>query len=451
MSLAPTKIEEATRPAAAPRVHASAPALRAYRTLTWLARPMAGMLLRHRERRGKEEAARLGERLGEATLPRPPGPLVWCHAASVGEASSVLPLLTRLSAERPDVTLLLTTGTVTSARMLATRLPPRTLHQYVPLDAPQLVARFLDHWRPALAIFTEQEIWPNLVVGTSARGIPLAIVNARMSAGSHARWSRRQSLAAALFTRFDVVLAQTEEIAARFRSLGAGSAHHAGNMKIDAPAPPADAAALAHLEASLHDRPCILAASTHPGEEAIVADAHARLATRFPGLLTIIAPRHPERGGELAQMLSQRGFKVARRAEGASIDPSVEIYIADTIGELGTFYRLAPLAFIGGSFIPHGGQNPIEAVRCGAVVLTGPSRENFVDVYDALIASGGALPVQDADALTDAISTLLEDPAHCEACRLRATAAVDRLSGALERTLAALRPLLPPEEAARAP
>ena len=422
------------------------PALAAYRAVTWAARPVAGLILSLRQRRGKEDPRRKGERLGVASLARPERELVWLHAARVGEANSVLPLVQALGERRPGLTVLLTTGTVTSARAIAPRLPAHAIHQYVPLDAPQLVGRFLDHWRPALGIFTEQEIWPNLIVESRARGIPLALVNARMSEASFQRWQRQPVLARALFSSFALVLAQSAAFADRFAGLGAPTAQSAGNLKIDAPAPPVDAGALAELEAALAGRPRFVAASTHDGEELIIAAAHRNLAACMPGFATIIAPRHPERGPDLAETLKSQGFMIALRSRGELPVPTTGIYIADTIGELGTFYAAASIAFIGGSLIDRGGQNPIEAVRHDAAVLTGPFWLNFEEAYQALLARGGAVEVRTADDISHRVKSLLADSQALAEMRANAAAALADLGGALERTLQALLPLLPAAE-----
>lgn len=420
--------------------------LKAYRALTSLARPVAPLILRLRERRGKEDPQRRGERLGQASLARPQGTLAWVHAASVGETSAVLPLIARLIELRPDLSILLTTGTVTSAQFVAGRLPPRTLHQYVPLDSPRLVAAFLEHWRPAFGIFTEQEIWPNLLVEAGRRRIPLALVNARMSDASFERWQRRSGLAEALFSRFAVVLTQSETLAQRFQRLGAPRAIAAGNLKIDAPAPPVGAAAFAALDKALAGRPRVVAASTHDGEEVAIGLAQRQLQGEFPGLVSIVAPRHPERGAAIAEALAGMGLEVCRRSEGRLPGPGTQVYVADTIGELGTLYALAPVAFIGGSLIRHGGQNPIEAVRHGAVVVAGPSTYNFVDAYAALADAGGAVAIADQGELAAAITRLLREPERLEAMQANATRALMALSGALERTAAALLPHLPEPE-----
>lgn len=418
-------------------------AFAAYRTLTSLVRPAAGLILRARERRGKEDAARLDERLGRPSAARPDGGLVWCHAASVGETNAVLPLISGLLGMSPNLSVLLTTGTVTSARLAASRLPRRAIHQYVPLDAREFVGRFLDHWHPQLAVFTEQEIWPNLVFESHARSIPLALVNARMSQPSFERWKRHSALAQPLFSRFDAVLAQTETLARQFRELGAARAMAAGNLKIDAPALPVNEIERQRLDAALATRPRLVAASTHDGEEAIVAAAHRRLARSLDGFATIIAPRHPERGPAIAEMLQAQGFHVAQRSLGALPDSRTDIYIADTIGELGTLYAIAPVAFVGGSLVDKGGQNPIEPIRHGAAVLTGPHRSNFADAYGVLLACGGASEVATAEALAARVLSLTSDASELNRMRSSAAEALKSLSGALQRTLAALLALLP--------
>jgi 3-deoxy-D-manno-octulosonic-acid transferase len=404
-----------------------------YRGATRLAGPLVDRYLAARLAQGKEDAARLDERRGVASRPRPRGFLVWLHGASVGEAISALPLVERLTEYG---VVLLTTGTVTSARLVAERLPAGALHQYVPADRPDWVASFLDHWRPDLALWLESELWPNLVMATHARGTPMVLVNARMSARSAARWRWLPWAIRPLLRAFDLCLAQGEESAERFRVLGARAVRAPGNLKFAAPPLPADETALAMFKAAIGGRPCWLAASTHPGEEAVAGAVHQALAARHAGLLTIIAPRHPVRGPEIAATLPGR---VRRRAAGEA--PDGDIYVADTLGELGLFYRLAPVVLIGGSLVPHGGQNLLEPARLGAAVLHGPHMTNFPE---ALALLGDALtPVADVAALTTAVDALLADPA--QRARLGATARerAARGAGALDAVLAALAPYLP--------
>ena len=420
--------------------------LKTYGTATRLLSPLGPLLLKIRERQGKEDPRRRGERFGEASAARPAGRLVWAHAASVGEANAILPVLETLMARQPDVHVLLTTLTVTSAGVVAKRLGARGLHQYVPLDVASYARKFLDHWRPDVALFTESEIWPNLIMETHARGVPLVLANARMSSRSFRRWSRNPSLSRPLFSRFALILAQSEILARRFVALGGRHVADAGNLKIDAPPPPADALELDRLRKALGARPVLTVASTHDGEEAIVAQAHRQVAREIEGFCTVIAPRHPERGTAIAEQLKGLGLSIAQRSAGQVPDARTDIYVADTIGELGTFFALAPVAFIGGSLVDKGGQNPIEAVRHGAVPITGPHWQNFRESYRALLRHKGAIEVKSADELASAVLRLYRDPAEAKRMAAGANAGLATLSGALERTVSALVELLPREQ-----
>lgn len=416
-----------------------------YGALMRAAEPFSGRLLAYREAQGKEDAARLHERRGIAGAPRPEGALVWVHAASVGEMNAVLPVIDAILAARADANVLLTTTTLTSAAIAEQRLPPRALHQFVPLDTPGYAARFLDHWKPDLAIFTESEIWPSLILGTAARNIPLALVNGRMSPRSYKRWKSMPGLSEPLFGRFKVILSQNEKLARWFRDVGGRVVMPVGNLKADAPPPPADAVKLGQLKLALSGRACMLAASTHDGEEAIIAAAHRDIAVRFPGFCTVVAPRHPERGVTLARDLTAQGFKVAQRSLDEPLAADTDIYIADTIGELGTLYTACPIAFVGGSLVERGGQNPLEAIGLGAALLTGPSTHNFRDEYAALFKAGGVIEVKSAYEIAAAVVRLIEQPAEQLRLTGQAVRALDALKGALGRSLEVLLPLLPPQ------
>lgn len=407
-----------------------------YRAGTELLGPAIELWLKRRLARGKEDPARLKERLGQPGRPRPPGRLVWLHAASVGEALSVLPLIERLLAERAGLSALLTTGTVTSARLMAERLPPRAFHQFAPVDRPSAVRRFLDHWRPDLALWVESELWPNLVTETAKRGAPMALINARLSERAFRRWRRFGWMIRPMLQAFTLALAQSEADAERLRALGARDVRCLGNLKDAAPPLAADPGKLAELAAAFGDRPRWLAASTHPGEEAIAAEAHRALKPRLPGLLTVIAPRHPERGPEIADAL---GLSVGRRAAGEP--PGADAYLADTLGELGLFYRLCPIVFVGGSLVPHGGQNPLEPARLGAAVLFGPHMRNFAEA-EARLAAAGALRVADGPALAEAVGRLLADPMEAQRRGAALAAATAQDKAVLEAVLAALAPLI---------
>ncbi len=421
--------------------------LSVYRGATWAARPAAMAILRRRAARGKEEPARLPERLGLASAPRPDGPLFWFHAASVGETNSVLPLMHELKRRYPSLNLLLTTITVTSARIAAARLPKGAVHQFMPLDSPRFCSRFIEHWRPNLGLFTESEIWPNLIVEASERGVPLVLVNARMSQHSTKRWARLSSLSKPVFSRFDLVLTQNWRFAKRLAGLGARNAVVTGNLKYDAPPPPVDARAMQELRRSFGDRPVFLAASTHPGEDEAVARAHEMLQSAMPALLTVIVPRHPDRGDAIASLLAGRGLRNAARSRGQAAGSETQVYIADTIGELGLFYSLAPLSFIGGSLVPHGGQNPIEAIKLGSGVLSGPHVFNFAETYTVLQRYEGCRMVAGPDDLAAAVRSLFENQDEAAGMKRRAADAIRTLEGALEKTIAALHPYLPAEPA----
>ncbi len=420
--------------------------LKSYRALTSALRPAAPLILSRRERRNKEDPTRRNERFGIADRPRPPGFLVWVHAASVGETNAVLPLIAALKARRPALRFLLTTGTVTSAKLAADRAQDLAIHQYIPLDAPQYVRRFLEHWSPDLAILTESEVWPNLILETSAREIPTALVNGRLSAKSFRTWRRRISIAQQLFGCIDVVLAQNKAMAKRFSQLGARDVVVAGNVKMDAPPPPVDLMELKRLREAIKDRQIFVATSTHPREEDLIASVHRVLAKDIEDLLTIIIPRHPERGTDIAQAIMAEGMDVRQRSAGQSPERPCDIYLADTIGEVGTFYALARLVFIGGSLVPHGGQNPVEAVKLGCGLLTGPHWHNFRDVYRELIRAGGCVEIQDPIDLAKEAGRLLADEAALEAMVQNATQTVEQMGGALERTIATLERYLPREK-----
>lgn len=415
--------------------------LRAYRTGTAAFSHVAPAFLKYRERKGKEQPDRRDERLGIASLPRPDGPLVWLHAASVGETNAIVPLIHELKKARPDCAVLLTTGTVTSAHLTASRLSGIALHQFVPLDVPEYVARFVDHWRPDVALFVESEIWPNLILASAARNVPLVLVNARMSKTSYRRWRRHIHVARALFSRFAAILAQDRQFAERFIQLGAPRVTAVGNLKSDSPPLPVDAALRDEFRARFGNRPVLLAASTHDAEEIIIADAHRLLRATHPGLVTIIVPRHPARGPAIAETLAGRGFRVTRRAVGDMPDlgdttPTGGIYLADTLGELGTFFEVAPVAFMGKSLSSEpGGHNPIECVRGGAAVLTGPGWHNFTESFTALIKAKGAIEVRSADEIAAATRRLIDDANERARMHANATRALATLTGALPATV----------------
>ena len=414
--------------------------VKVYGGVSQLLYPVVAPLLSSRQKRGKEDGARLGERRGMASLARPGGLLVWMHGASVGEVISLLPVAEHIIASGAQV--LMTSGTVTSAEVAARRLPQGAIHQYIPLDLPAYVERFMAHWQPDIALFAESELWPNLIHAAHGRGTHMVLVNARMSVRSFQRWQRLPSFITSMLSRFELVLAQTEADGERLSRLGAPRVQSIGNLKYDVMPPPADADKLKALKAMVTGRAVFVAASTHPGEEAHVAQAHRLAAPHVPGLLTILVPRHPERGAEVAQGVFRAGLGVCRRSEGALPDAHTDVYVADTIGELGLFYRLGNLAYLGGSLVEKGGQNPIEPAKLGNAILHGPHVKNFTEVFANIESSGGSRVVLDAAALGASIAALLTNPTQLKGMAKKAKAAVEAMSGANRRATDALGPLL---------
>jgi 3-deoxy-D-manno-octulosonic-acid transferase len=388
--------------------------LRLYRAATGALEPFAPFLLERRAKAGKEDRARLNERLARPTALRPDGPLVWLHGASVGESLSILPLVQRLRAERPDVSVLVTSGTVTSAELLTRRLPAGAIHQFLPVDTPGGARRFLDHWRPNLAVFVESELWPNLLLAAKARDVKLALVSAKLSDKSYQRWQARPFAAHQLFSGFDLILAQDSRAAERLASLG-GTVGGEADLKFGAAPLPVDEAALTSLRVRLSDRPVLLVASTHPGEDEIVLEAWRALPNR-PHL--VIVPRHPERGPAIADMALTTGATVSLRSQ--EPDDSAEIIVADTLGELGLWYRLADLALVAGSLVEGiGGHNPLEPARLDCPIVSGPHIENWLTAY-ANLRADGAVAFADASVLGARLADLLAGP---EILRLQAARA----------------------------
>ena len=378
-----------------------------YRATTYAGAPFIEALLQWRLSVGKEDPERLSERKGVASVSRPDGKLIWLHAASVGESQSSLALIEKLLVERPDLHVLQTTGTLTSARLMQDRLPERSFHQFAPIDRLPWVRSFLDHWQPDMALWMESELWPNLVLEARHRKIPSVLVNARMSDSSFHRWRQFSGTARDLLQSFSLSLAQTEEQASYLRQLGADPVMYLGNLKFSATQLPVEDTAWNTLAAAVAGRPVWLAASTHPGEEEIAATVHAHLTENWPNLLTIIVPRHPARGGQIAQYLRTQGFSVTQRScEGNSL---AEIYIGDTLGELGLFYRLAKIAFIGGSMAHHGGHNPLEAAQLNCAVVLGPDMGNFATVTRELLKANGALQASTTDEIVESVSALMHN------------------------------------------
>lgn len=413
------------------------PLYRFYRTATRALVPLAWASVSRKLRRHGVATERMQERLGHASLPRPAAPVIWFHAASVGESLSVLSLITRMGQRLPDAEFLITSGTATSAELVAKRLPPRTRHQFAPLDAPGPVGRFLDHWRPAAGLFVESELWPNMLVMARERGARLALVNARLSEASVRGWQRRAETARFLLSRFDLLMAQSTRTARDLISMGAPPARVVAgfNLKASAAAPPVDLIALKRARDGLAGRPAWIASSTHSGEEEVVLAAQNRLLRGRRDLCLVLVPRHPERGDEVESTIRAAGLTLSRRSQGEEIGPRTQVYLADTLGETGTWYALSPIVFLGATLVPKGGHNPYEPAMSGCAIMAGPYRDNAADAYDGLAHAGGLADVTDAETLARQVTLWLDDADALEAARAAAKAHAESLDTALDEVV----------------
>ena len=385
-----------------------------YRALTRVFGWLFPIILNRRAQIGKEDLRRLSERLGKTEKKRPPNTLIWLHAASVGEAQSALILINTLLKRYRYLNILVTTGTQTSATMMEKHLPIGAFHQYYPLDHPRYTIQFLDHWYPDLVLWMESELWPNMLHDIRARNIPSILINARLSDRSAKRWSLMKGMARSILTTFDHILCQTQHDAHRYTALGTpANITVTDNLKYSAAPLPFDDVDLKTLSGHIMNRPVWLYASSHKGEEELACRAHEILKATIPDLLTIIVPRHPDRRGAIQTVCETHGLKTVMRGTDKNMPAfDTDIYIADTMGELGLFYRLAPIACIGRSFSDDGGggHNPLEAAQLGCAVLHGPNvqfqKQLYADMHEAL----AALPVHNETDLVNTIRSLLTEP-----------------------------------------
>ena len=382
--------------------------IRAYSGATRLLAPILPLWIKRRALKGKEDPARQGERFGQASEARPQGLLVWMHGASIGETTMLLPLINKVLATYPAAHILVTSGTVTSASIMAERLPARALHQYVPLDTPKAVSAFLDHWKPDIAFWAESEIWPNLITQTQARDIPMALINARMSDKSIKGWFKRQASAKTLFGAFDIILAANEETANGLSWLLGQEIECSGNLKDAAPKLPINESELNKLQAQIGDRPIWCAASTHKGEEEIIIAAHDEIKKSHPSALLILALRHPGRRSEVMPLLS--GADYILRSKQTSIEPSTSILLFDTIGEMGIAYSLSDISFVCGSLVKGlMGHNPLEPARFKNAVLTGGHIASFADSYMQMFAFDAATRILSPKMVGSTVSELFSN------------------------------------------
>lgn len=417
---------------------------RLYKFSTIALAPCLPAYLQKRVQKGKEEAARLTERYGIPSLDRPAGTLVWIHAASVGEARSVLTLVHRLLERHPDWSILVTTGTVTSAKILSHELPQRAFHQYIPLDVPSWTDTFLHHWKPNLIVWVEQELWPNMLAAIHKKKIPLILANGRLEESSYRRWRYFKPVVRKMLHSFHTIYAQSTYDARRYEALSDRKVIAKGNLKFATPPLSFDASKLGALQKDIQERPVWLAASTHPGEEALILQAHQLILKQRPNALLIIAPRHADRGPSLVQLIKEAHLVSAQRQSGEEITQKTQVYLADTMGELGTFYRLAPISFIGGSLVPIGGHNLIEPAQLGCVTVHGPYIGNIQEIAEEFSARNIGYQINSIQELADTVLNLLNSPALVKSIGQKAREFVGEQGQVLDILLMDIEEIIPP-------
>lgn len=419
--------------------------IKSYGFATRLLGPLTPMLIRRRASQGKEDLARSSERHGITTIKRPEGRLFWFHGASVGECTMLLPLLKRILDQYNDAHVLVTSGTKTSADIMAQRLPKRAIHQYIPLDYPKAVRRFLEHWKPDMAIWAESEIWPNLLRLTRERNVPMALINARMSETSINNWKNRsQKSAKALFGKFDVVLAADEKTANGLSWLLDKPIETPGNLKHAAEPLPVNMAVLKDLKSQTSRRKIWCAASTHPGEDEIMIAAHKALLSRYRTALLILAPRHPERSHDIAKLLETNNLSYVTRSSGNAVGRDTQVYLFDTIGEMGLAYRLSHLSFVCGSTLKGlSGHNPLEPARLENAVLTGPHISSFADTFMHMMSFDAAKRILSPDLIAPALLELFSDSKALKSAQTDAQIYANGRDAVLDYVWAHLEPLIP--------
>lgn len=416
-------------------------ALAVYRQGMRLFHAFAPGILKRRAGKGKEDPARFRERLGETPVARPGGPVVWVHGVSVGESLSALPVIERLRTERPDISVVVTTATTTSAEILAKRLPEGVLHQFAPVDTPQAVTAFLDHWRPGLVVFIESDIWPNTLGELTRRGVPHALISARITEKSFNGWQAFRATMSRLLKGYSLVMAQDEASEDRLRRMGISPGAQVNLKTVGAPLQ-VDETALAALKAVIGARRVIVAASTHYGEDNILAKALEGFVRE--GDLLVLVPRHPIKAGDIRLDLESLGLHVAQRSLKEAVEARIHVYLADTLGELGLFFRLADIVVMGGSFLSGiGGHNPLEAARLGKSVITGPDTSNWPGVFQSLLSAGAGWEVDGPTELRFLVEQLRASPAAVRTADEAALRVGQADAGTLDRVWTALLPLLP--------
>ncbi|NCB49702.1 MAG: 3-deoxy-D-manno-octulosonic acid transferase [Alphaproteobacteria bacterium] len=407
--------------------------LKLYRKVIGLLTPVVRLYLNRRLKNGLEDYARFRERLGRNSLPRPEGKLIWMHGASVGECLSMLPLIKKIVQEDKDLHIMVTSGTVTSASILTKRLPERTFHQYYPVDCPRYVRRFIRHWKPDVAFFFESEFWPCMLYEIQRNEIPLVLLNGRVSDKAFKTWQRHKFLSKTLQKMFTLSFGQTEEDTRRLKVLGAPNTDCVGNLKYAQNPLKFNEEELKKLQEKIGVRPTFLMASTHSNEEEMGGKIHKELKKKYPNLLTIITPRHINRRDEILNVLEKNGLEVAVRSKGEELKDTTDIYLADTMGELTMFYKLALAIFVGGSLIPFGGQNMLEPMREGAYVMVGPHAFNFREIVSEGTKAGALKIVSDPKDLEKNVEKVFSKESGVEEQGRKAEALTKQWEGVIDR------------------
>lgn len=413
--------------------------LKIYRSFTYLAYPFIYFLLKKRLSIGKEDFRRIDERKGIYKKQRPDSRLIWLHGASVGECLSMMPLINYL-VTLPNTKVMVTSGTVTSAELMAKRLPEGAFHQFIPVDLPTYTKKFVRHWHPDVALFFESDFWPNMLMDVHAANIPLILLNGRISDHSFKTWQRLPSFIRPMLRLFDFGLGQTQEDAKRMQQLGFQKTDCVGNLKFSAVPAPFDGSELSKMKNEIGDRFVWVAGSTHDNEEEQLADIHLQLQQLHKNMLTVIAPRHPNRAEEIEKMLISKGLTVHRRS--LDQDTQADIYLADTIGEMGLIYRLSEYVFVGGSLIPFGGQNMLEPMRMGACTFIGPYAFNFKEIVARAKQKNALVEVPDKEGLAHALQACIEDPSHRAEIETNGQALANSETAVLNRVVDVLKPYL---------
>jgi 3-deoxy-D-manno-octulosonic-acid transferase len=407
--------------------------LRSYLMLRPVLQPVMRAVVTRRVARGKDDPARAQEKLGQAGVMRPEGTVIWLHAVGLGEVLALRPLLRVMGTLLPEAHFLVTSTAHSSAQVLGANLPPRVIHQFLPLDGPRFVAGFLDHWQPDLSIWSEQDLWPGAIVETARRGIPLAYINARIT---QAGFERRHKLRAGfkdLMQMFAVVAAQEQTSAEFLQRLGATDPQVMPSLKPAAAPLNVDTATLAQMRDTLADRRTWVAASSHAPDEAVAIAAHKEVLKSDPDAVLIIAPRAPDRGAAICKALAEADVRCAQRSLGQPLELRHQVYVADTLGELGLWYRVAQVALIGGSFGDTEGHNPWEAIVVGCRVMCGPNTSNFARDYLKLEAEGLAHRISGEAQAADQMADRVNAGQH--------TTAISRAKGLVADAQDALLPL----------